>query len=155
MPSEYESITIDDFEAFLHVGKNGKPIPNKDNWKFYRLSLEGVRETVYGMLVAPHLTLRVYSSLEHGAVREKGKDAIRCVLFWRRPDKFVVCAGGSKRVLRIKTWRKNLESRIQNWKSSIGPRCDCGALMTQRKGEKPFYGCLNYPICKNTRKIND
>jgi hypothetical protein len=111
------------------------------------------------MLVQPDVTLRVYSTLENGVARDNGKDAIRCVLFWKSPDGEIKLMGVEKKVLRIETWRDNLSKRINGWEEMMGPTCPlCKSPMTKRKNranKHEFYSCIQYPVCKSTVPIGD
>lgn len=116
---------------------------------FRPVSLEGVREKVYGKVVAPDVCLRVYSSIVAGEARDVGKDAIRAVLASRQATGIKVI-GGSRRVNRTKNWRDNLTKRIEAWMEMMGPACPkCGGATVERNGAYgDFWGCCNYPNCK-------
>lgn len=165
MTKRYTPISIEKFEKFLGVGDNGKPEPNADwnkNWKFWHLDLQGVFEHTYGMIVAPNITLRIFSSIDinTGESRPEGEDAIRCTLFWKNPASGEIKAiGSTKKVLRMQNWRTNLRKRIEGWEKMIGPNCpDCQSPMVRRKNRQnknEFYGCVNYPNCRGTSSINE
>lgn len=159
MTKKFTSFTSKDFEDFLSVGANGKPLQNDKKWKFHRLQLQGTNENVYGMTVAPNITLRIYSTVENGVARENGTDAIRCVLFWRSSEGDIKLIGVEKKVLRIETWRDNLSKRIAEWTEMVGPKCPaCSSPMAKRKNrtnKSYFYSCVQYPICKSTLPCKD
>jgi len=162
MSKRYTQISCEEFEEFLGVGDNGKPAPNAEwnkNWKFHHIELQGVYENVYGMVVAPNVTLRIYSTIERGVSRDNGTDAIRCVLFWRSPEGEIKLIGMEKKVLRIASWRENLRKRIEGWSELMGPDCPtCNSPMARRKNrstKSEFFGCVQYPVCKGTRKIDN
>lgn len=145
MAAEFYNITLDEMTEFL--GAKG----------FTKLDLAGVTEVVFGKFIrrGPHaLTLRVFTGISPtGNSRGVGEDAIRCTLFWRRPDKTIVPVGGSKRVHRVVGWRKNLDARLENFFCDYPGDCPvCGAPMVLRKSSHgKFFGCGNYPNCKGVR----
>lgn len=149
--SKYEQFSQKDFEDFLGVNSKGKPKPNAV-WRFHRMELEGTNELVYGLRVGKNLTLRVYSTIEGGVARNCGSDAIRCVLFWRNKEGKSKIIGMQKKVLRVKNWRDNLKSRIDNWEDMKGPNCPkCLSPTVKRKNKvnkNEFFGCCNYPNCR-------
>lgn len=159
MTKKFTTFSTKDFETFLGVGNDGKPVANSNAWKFHKIEIQGTYENVYGMRVAPNITLRIYSTLEGGFARDNGKDAIRCVLFWKSPEDEIKLIGVEKKVLRIETWRDNLGKRINEWKDMMGPSCPlCKSPMTKRKNrtnKNEFYGCVQYPTCKSTIPIGD
>ena len=153
----YTNITQDEIEEFL--------FPQG----FQEIKLAGTREKVYAkrvdqlvmradtILGKRPLSLRVYTGIEDGKSRKVGEDAIRVTVFWKDSAGHagkIYMAGSSKRVHRVKGWKKNLQNRIDAWKDSLGPMCVCGAPMVERKGKNGnFYGCARYPVCTNTREI--
>lgn len=163
MTKRYCQFDLADFEEFLGVGDNGKPAPNAEwnkNWRFWHLDLQGVYEHVYGMVVAPNVTLRIYSSVDKttGKAREEGKDAIRCCLVHRDAEGVIKGIGSDAKVLRVQNWRENLRKRINSMLDNMGPMCPkCGSHMKERNGRNKtkFWGCSNYPNCKGTRNINE
>jgi len=162
MANRYQQISCEEFEEFLGVGDNGKPASNAEwnkNWKFHHIDLQGVYENVYGMIVAPNITLRIYSTIERGVSRENGTDAIRCILFWKSPEGEIKLIGMEKKVLRIATWRQNLRKRIESWSELMGPDCPvCNSPMARRKNrttKNDFYSCCQYPVCKSTLSCNN
>ncbi len=152
----FTPITQQDAEAFL--------FPQG----FAPVTLDGVSELVYGKRVDRDgltLSLRVYTGINpNGESREKGTDAIRVTLFWRRPDGEIKMASGSKRVHRVEGWRKNLQARIDTIQPGRactevhvvdGKPVKCGAPMVERKSKRgKFLGCTNYPHCKGTAPVN-
>ena len=120
---------------------------------FKPISLDGTVETVYAKRVdidGLALSVRVYTGINpDGASREKGTDAIRVNLFWRRPDGELRKVGSSARVHRVAGWRANLQKRLDGM--NVGQRCECGAPMVERKGPRGrFFGCAGYPECRKT-----
>lgn len=135
---------------------------------FQLISLEGVWELVWAKIFrtsrSEHgvygdgsiaVSMRVYSGINpSGRSRGVGEDAIRVALFWKDEGE-IRKVGGSKRVHRVKGWRKNLQSRIDGWADDLGPACyNCLSpmvLRTPKKGGKkfePFYGCASWPRTK-------
>lgn len=122
------------------------------------------RERVYGLRVAPDLSLRIYSGIVPGnGSRDCGEDAIRLVLMFRwqpAPDQSpkIKPAGESIRVYRVMGWKANLQKAITTLSQATAcPRCPaCGAAMGLRKSRKgtttgtKFWGCLRYPECRTT-----
>jgi len=122
---------------------------------FQELELQGVKECVFGKRVGRSLSLRVYTTIDsrNGQIRKKGSDAIRVELFHRNSDGEITLCGHSQRVNRIKTWKKNLSKRLENWEQDIaGPTCDrCGNPMVRRTSQYgAFWGCTQYPKCDHT-----
>lgn len=140
----YHPITQDEMAEFLA------------DQGFLQILLPGVRELVYARRADADglsLSLRVFTGIDpDGASREVGKDAIRVVLFWRREDGTIAKCATSKRVHRVKGWRKNLQDRIDSTK--VEKRCECGAPMIRRKGKSgEFYGCSTFPACRKTAQV--
>ena len=124
---------------------------------FSRLSYPVPIELVYERPVSEGLSVRVFSSVteRRSAARSVGDDAIRVVV-WAKKHRIVVAT--EKRVHRVKGWRHNLADRIAKALSRIErdqiPTCSCGGYWVKRTGKfGEFYGCSNYPTCKNTRKV--
>ncbi len=147
MPAQYTDVTINEMDEFI------------SSQGFKALVLPGTVERVYGRRVdrdGLQLTLRVYTGINpNGHSREVGADAIRCHVFWRDGTGTVRPCGGSKRVHRVKGWRKNLQSRLDAFEDLLGPQCpNCEAPMVERtsKGKK-FWGCSTYPTCKCTMQV--
>jgi hypothetical protein len=140
--AEYHAITRNEMAPFL------------ERQGFRPMALPNVVELVWGKRVdrdGQALSLRVYSGIDRsGTSREVGTDAIRVQVFYRDPDGAVTRIGTSKRVHRVKGWKRNLQSRIDGWQEALGPACPkCGAPMVLRKPPKgktwqPFYGCVRW-----------
>ncbi len=156
-----------EFEEFLGVGSDGKPLPGS-NW--HRIRVPGTIEAVYGRRIHPELSLRIYSTLERGFARDLGSDAIRICVAWRPqereqamwiakgltrvdpryPDRpaFPMIVGGETRVHRVDGWRNNLTKRLEAYEELIPPPCPhCGCptvWRTPAKGQtwQPFWGCV-------------
>jgi len=140
---------------------------------FVPLTLPGTRELVYAKRVDVDnipLSLRVYTSIDpSGYARDVGKDAIRVEVYYRYhtteniDDKGISRTwhlrrvGGSKRVNRVPGWEDRLQERISTWRDQLGPLCgSCNSPMILRKGSKgKFYGCAQYPKCRNTQPYQE
>jgi hypothetical protein len=147
MPAQYVNVTHDDIAAFL--SPQG----------FKKIVVPGAVEIVYGKRVdveGKMMTLRVYTGINpDGDSRGCGEDAIRCTVFWRKEDGSVKMIGGSKRVHRVKGWKKNLQNRLNNFAEQLGPSCpQCASPMVLRDGKRgEFWGCADYPVCKATKPV--
>jgi len=146
--AQYHDITQQEIEDLL-LPQGFKP-----------MSLPDTVELVYGRRIDKDghaLSLRVYTGINpSGHSRDVGTDAIRLVLFCRYGDK-VSKIDMLKRVHRVKGWRKNLQSRINDWKTYDLHTCNkCGKLMAVRKSKgSKFYGCVGYPDCKSTKPYGE
>ena len=81
---------------------------------FSEINLPNCNESVFGRRIDCNgvpLTMRVYTSIVGESSRGLGEDAIRVQVFAKVGDR-IISVGGSKRVNRIATWKKNLQSRI-------------------------------------------
>ena len=116
--------------------------------------LPRTNEVVFGKVVGSNLCLRVYTSIEGDSSRGVGEDAIRTVLV-ARVDGEVKIVGSDRRVHRVAGWRKNLQDRLDNWESQLGPCCPkCGSPTVRRLSKKgPFHGCVRYPDCRTVQPI--
>lgn len=145
MVATYTMITEEQMTSFLE--KRGfKPVPSEN-------LPSNTRELVYGKIVGKDLCLRIFTSITNEVSRDVGKDAIRCVLMYRFTNKegktIIRPVGKDRRVHRVEGWKKNLESRINNWEQSLGPSCKkCQAPTVERQGKYGgFYGCVRFPDC--------
>lgn len=127
--------------------------------EFERVDYEPASEIVYDIpLPVDHLTIRVFSTIQEGvsAARDRGSDAIRCVVWHKEANEPV---GGREKTLRLETWAGNLREKIADlmgrWRDyDIDPWCEeCGAPLTLRDGPYgPFLACTEYH-CENTRDL--
>jgi hypothetical protein len=146
MPAQYIDITLSEIEEHL--------LPQ--GFKNVNSKLSNTVERVYGKRMDRDglcLTLRIYTGITpDGHSRAVGEDAIRCYAFWRDIEGVVHKVGGTKRVHRVRGWKKNLQNRIDSFEEMLGPKCPiCKSPMVERKGKTGnFWGCCTYPICKGT-----
>ncbi len=150
--NEYCHISREEFETALGVGK-GELV---SGLAFLHRNLRGVKELVYEAIQNDRLSVRVFSSIVPGTgSRDVGEDAIRCQRIYYNDDGKEQIIGTEKRVNRIQTWRKNLLSRIETMSKEEVIVCPlCSGPMKERRGEfGKFIGCINFPACKGTRKV--
>lgn len=147
---EYTEITRSEFKQAL----------SETQLDFKEVNYNWTGELIYEAYSTDEtFTLRVYSSLDKrtGKSRDKGSDAIRTVVLHTDSGKPVL---KTKRTNRIKTWRKNLKKKISTLIKKQGniQECEkCGSVMVIRENNKTgdeFYGCTNYPECKNTKPLD-
>ena len=154
MPQAYISIDREEFENVLDKVAN-----------FELVDVENTNELVYEINVPEEsLVVRIYSTIEDGVSRERGDDAIRCVLWHTERD---VPVGGQKKTLRIGPtdsnphgWAGNLVPKIAdllaNWREYYHGECTCGGVFQLRDGKHgEFLGCSEYPRCENTRQVGE
>ncbi len=138
----YELITREYFEKALP----GKAKLSEEKTRYageliYEIPLNGV-------------SIFIYSSINKaGLSRGVGEDAIRVALF----DNISGKAVGSKKVYRVPGWSQRMRERIVWFTANKNrvKRCPkCNAAMIKRTGKYgDFYGCLNFPKCKQTERI--
>jgi len=145
----FSNITKDEFEQAL----------SETEYDFKEVDYDWTGELVYEATSDNGVfTLRVYSSLSKhtGKARDKGSDAIRTVVLHTESGRPVL---SEKRTNRIQTWKKNLKKKISNItrrQSDVVMCSKCGnpmVIRTNKDGDE-FYGCSQYPECKNTESIN-
>ena len=147
MPAEFYNITRQEMADFL------------EPQGFRLVEIPGTFELVWGKRIDHNewpLTLRVFSGINpNGQSREKGEDAIRVRLFYRRGDGKIIEMDGSKRVHRVVNWKANLQKRL-NEDYLPEHACNCGCPMTVRNGRNgKFLGCTDYPNCKQTKPLKE
>ena len=99
----FHNITLNEMDEFLrHRG-------------FTPIHLPNVKEHVYGKVVYPKITVRVYTGIVGEDSKERGTDAIRVVAMKRMQDGIIrpVTPSDSK-VYRLENWRESLTIRINN-----------------------------------------
>jgi hypothetical protein len=117
---------------------------------FKEIEVSYCRETVYGRDMGNGYTLAVFTGIEFGESRRKGKDAIRVALM--HGGKVLTSLPHVKRVTE---WKANLTDRLRSWKTMAHalPCPLCGSLLLLRRSKQgKFYGCSRYPECKGTRQ---
>jgi hypothetical protein len=151
MSGTYVRITEDAFDAFM-TGLADYDVVDEP----------GTAEKVYELQL-PHedLGIRVYSTIERGEGRDRGEDAIRCVV-WHNGRGCPV--GGRRKTLRIDTWRENLGGKIEDlyasWREhwhGVCPECGEGLLVEREPGRgddwAAFLACTEYPACGHTEDL--
>jgi hypothetical protein len=171
MPARFCRFTRQEFEDFLRVGPDGKPL---EKGGFFLTPVYGTVELVYSKIIHrdangyADMSLRIYSTIEGGLAREKGADALRLRYAWRpspaeqthweklglaRPNSvgqspvWPKNVGDIIRVFRTTNWRDNLGKQIEHASLSLPKPCACGCptmLMTPPKGKtwEPFWTCV-------------
>lgn len=139
MADRFQNISFQEMKEFLEP----------QGFKLMDLK-DGTVELVWGKIVkkdgVPY-SLRVYTTINpDGMSRDKGKDAIRFMLFVRYNGD-VRKVGETRKCLRVKNWRQNLQTAIDQWQDSM-PMCSaCGAPQvqrTRRKDNVKFWACLTF-----------
>ena len=113
---------------------------------FAVMSVDGVNETVYGRGAGMGLVLAVFTGIEDGVSRRKGKDAIRLSLM--KGGRVILSL---PHVKRQENWKTHLTARLSDWQAFVAPEyCPvCNGVMLKREGRRgPFYGCSEFPKCK-------
>lgn len=134
--SKYYAISRQEMETFL--------FPQG----FTALTIPGTKELVYGKIVKKGnhtVSMRILSGINpDGVSRGCGQDAIRVALFIRYEGE--ICpVGKSQRVLRVKTWAKNLQKAIDQWSNNWQDCPACHYPMVLRQGKNgEFWGCVTY-----------
>ena len=124
-------------------------------------NLPNTVEVVYGKVVSPRVTLRVYSSIltSKQEARGNGEDAIRCLLVAKQPDGDKRIFHTSTRVHRVTGWKKNLTKRLDETEKTLIEWCpSCSRIMVLRTNKEKgnqFFGCSGYPECKSTKIVNE
>lgn len=148
---KYVQPSRDEFEEFLAGTElNWRTVQTDSGEIVYEATLKNH---------SPMLTLRLFSTIQKGkdTARDKGKDAIRTVI-WHNGMKRPI--GGRTKTLRIKTWKKNLQEKIESlkeeWEEYVKncPECHDGFMVTREGEYGEFLGCTSYPDCDNTMSID-
>lgn len=133
---------------------------DETEYKWQRKDYDWAKEWIYEAESDDgKFTMRVYSSVDKRSdkSREKDSDAIRLTVIHTESGWPVM---SEKRTNRIKTWPKNLKKKIANIKDrkdEVTFCDDCGSIMLIRENKEngdKFYGCIEYPECKNTEPLN-
>jgi len=118
------------------------------------------KEIVYQLELSNGLGLEIFSSIDKRSnwTRSVGSDAIRIVPLYYGIEK-TRSLGRQKRTYRTTNWKSNLKENIKNILKFIHELYrlgTCGHLLTKRTNYKTqghFWGCLEYPMCKNTEEV--
>lgn len=150
---EYQNVTEAEFDRFM------------DELAAYEKSVPATAaEVAYDIpLPVDGLVIRVWSTIVRGNSRDKGKDAIRAVVWDTERSKPI---GGRKKTLRIgptdtnpEGWKGNLRPKVKDliseWRKYDRECPECGARMAKRtpgRGDDwtAFWGCTNYPECDHS-----
>lgn len=119
----------------------------------YRDPKHKTMEYVYSAPVKDHPTATIYLftsiSKYDGYSRSKGSDAIRLIIK-NKDGKWLT---QKTRILRVPGWRDRITRYIHELSASIKVcEYEGGLMIPHDFNGKKFYGCENYPICKNTIK---
>lgn len=149
MAATYHNVTLEEIRNFLEP--QGFEVVDTKKYN----PADRTQEIVFGKRVDQDdlaLTLRIFTGINPtGNSRDVGKDAIRVALFYLRPDFKIVEIGGSKRVNRVGSWKKNLQSRLDEWHNFLPKeKCKkCGMPLYPKTGKHgTFLACAGYPECK-------
>lgn len=123
---------------------------------FIKMSIPGTSELVYGKRIqrGQHpISIRIYTTINpSGEARDCGEDAIRVRLYTLFQDE-PIPVGKTQKILRIKTWAKNLTKALNKCDSLVRICPACGNLQTVRKGvHGEFWGCSTYKYTKCSGK---
>lgn len=156
-------------EIEAHLGAQG----------FTPIEIKGTHELVYRRIVEVNgnvFSLRVYTSLNpDGTTRPAGSDAIRTQLWAIDADGHQIKLKGAKRTMRVLTWAKNLQRKIeqlttfahnipadtypkhakkpviapvQSQPTPCCPKCKGGLTPPKMGRNGLFRGCLAFPRCR-------
>lgn len=155
MSRSYVRITEEKFDEFI----DGL-VPSAEKKR-----VRGAKEVVYDLpLPRDGLSIKVFSTIQGGRGRDRGDDAIRCVIWDHGADAPV---GGREKTLRIRTWRENLADKIRylyrNWRDHDHgpcPECGRGVLVERTPGPSddwdPFLACSEWnggDGCDHTERL--
>lgn len=130
MSATYTRISEEQFEDFVSA-----LVPDAS-----RTDVPRTNELVWDLPLPGDLTIRVFSTIEAGAGRDLGEDAIRCVVWNHEHDCPV---GGRRKTLRIgpsesnpEGWRRNLREKIQDlyasWRDYNKQCPECSGVLQER-----------------------
>ena len=134
MASRYCEIRFSDFSGLMaEMG-------------FRQVQIEGTLEYVFERPFSdPRFDVRIYSSIDvrTNSTRECGADAIRVSLY----DTLLGRYSYKGTVHRTANAKINTRERARDaWRWARDNRCQCGAMMAERKGSMgKFLGCTDYP----------
>jgi len=156
---QYKRFNKREFEDFLtdHWVDWNRVKPNEG---VLSQTLSFSTEYIYKIPVSStnRLYVVIFSTIDHrtNKARDKGKDAIRTVLYDNKTKSII---GGRKKTLRINTWKDNLKRKVddllQNTEEYVTECDECNGFMVEREGQYgKFLGCTNYPDCRNTKQLH-
>jgi hypothetical protein len=158
---KYVRITEEEFEDFLDKLWYEWHEANPSDDGFRKFS----KEKVYSIPplngnISDDVTILIFSTIDTrtGKARDKGQDAIRCVLWDTELQKPI---GGRKKTLRIESWRSNLGPKVENLVEETNeylrhcPECQTGWLVKREGQYGEFLGCVRYPDCNHTEQIDE
>lgn len=156
---KYTRISQQEFEDFLDSLWYDYHEANPEDDGFRKFA----KEKVYSIpplstRVDDAVTVLVFSTIDTrtGQARDKGDDAIRCVIWDTNLQKPI---GGRKKTLRIETWKSNLGPKIEELVEETSsylescPECNTGWLVKRDGQYGEFLGCVRYPDCNHTEQI--
>lgn len=142
-------ITLEEMREVLEVSEGV--------WR--EISYKGRRETEFVKEVEERFRVVIYSSISQGVSRDKGKDAIRLVPFWKDDKGEWKSLGKGRKVYRVENWRENLERAVKEVGDLFPELCEkCKApyvVRIRKVDQKKFFGCVRFPQCKNTKEIEE
>lgn len=104
------------------------------------------------------VSTRVYTTINpNGHSRDKGKDAIRIMNFWRKDkDSKPKIVGETAKCLRVTNWRVNIRKAIAKCLDVQLPTCPkCGSPKVERNSVNgKFFGCVMYSETKCDGKMD-
>lgn len=147
MAAQYYPVTLQEMDTFISAYSNGKAKVDSVNgceWSYTWQLTDSLRVIVWTGISGFDDTSRAV-----------GQDAIRVTLLGKvgtTSQYKPTCK--AKRVHRVKGWKANLQSRLDNITEQATPLCPvCSGYTTQRTNRQSgeaFYGCLAYPVCRGT-----
>lgn len=146
--SNFYRYTREEFEAAL----------GKTEYDWERVNYDFAKEYAYEHeSEEDNFLMRIWSSIDvrTNKARDKDKDAIRLAVLWTETMEPVLT---EKRTNRIVTWEKNLLKKIRNIQERqqelrICSECNSVMVIRESKDGNKFYGCTEYPECKNSESI--
>jgi hypothetical protein len=136
----YCEITIEDMTNLMtKIGFIKIEVPNTTEVVFAKLSRIG-EYTV---------STRVYTTINpDGHSRDKGKDAIRVINFWRKDkDSKPKIIGKGAKCLRVTNWRENIQNAIEKtlkMELQVCPKCGSPKVERTAGNGSKFFGCVMF-----------
>ncbi len=136
----YCEITLDEMTALMDmIGFTRIEVPNTTEVVFAKINNIG------GFPVST----RVYTTINpNGHSRDKGKDAIRVVNFWRKhKDSKPKIIGEGAKCLRVTNWRENIQKAIEKtlkMELQVCPKCGSPKVQRTAGNGSKFFGCVMF-----------